>query len=309
MTDTGAEPAPATDADTADATDHGAHAPLTADPALGPLPRRSRAGRNLPAALAVGVGLGLVVIGSLFVVRTAFVAVCAVAIVTAVWELAGALAVRGVRVPLVPVVLGAVGMLAAAWYGGAGALLVALATTVLAALLWRQADRRPGFAQDVGAGVLTAVYVPFLAGFAILLLRPDDGAWRVLVFVLVVVCSDVGGYAVGVLAGRHPMAPTVSPKKSWEGAGGSLLACVVGAALAVHLALGGSWWAGAVLGVAGVLSATLGDLGESMVKRDLGIKDMGTLLPGHGGVMDRLDSLLPTAPVVWLLLTLLVPPG
>jgi phosphatidate cytidylyltransferase len=139
-----------------------------------------------------------------------------------------------------------------------------------------------------------------------LLLQPDDGQWRVLTCILVVAASDTGGYVAGVLAGRHPMAPTVSPKKSWEGFVGSVVACLVVGVLAVVLTLNGDWRAGAILGAAAVVTATLGDLGESMIKRDLGRKDMSTLLPGHGGIMDRLDSLLPTVPVAWLILTALV---
>jgi phosphatidate cytidylyltransferase len=125
-------------------------------------------------------------------------------------------------------------------------------------------------------------------------------------FFVVVVASDVGGYVAGVLFGKHPMAPTISPKKSWEGFTGSALACIGAGIAAVVFLLDGEWWAGAIVGAVAVLTATVGDLGESMIKRDLGIKDMSNLLPGHGGLMDRLDSLLATAPVVWLLLHLLV---
>jgi phosphatidate cytidylyltransferase len=123
------------------------------------------------------------------------------------------------------------------------------------------------------------------------------------------VASDVGGYVVGATFGRHPMAPTVSPKKSWEGFCGSLLFCMVTGAFAVQYGLHGPWWAGVAVGAAAAVSATLGDLGESLLKRDLGVKDMGRLLPGHGGIMDRMDSLLPTAPVVYVLLAILIPMG
>jgi phosphatidate cytidylyltransferase len=148
--------------------------------------------------------------------------------------------------------------------------------------------------------------VPFLAGFAALLAQGPDGPRRVLVFIFTVVCSDVGGYAAGVLLGKHPMAPSVSPKKSWEGFGGSLTACALAGAVFFGTLLHASPLLGVVYGLAVVASATLGDLGESMVKRDIGIKDMSELLPGHGGLMDRLDSLLPTAPVAWLLLSAFV---
>ncbi len=137
-----------------------------------------------------------------------------------------------------------------------------------------------------------------------LLAHPDNGAQRVLLFLIVVVCSDTGGYAAGVLAGRHPMAPTISPKKSWEGFGGSVVVAATGGALAMWLLLHHSWWQGAVIGVVIALVATTGDLIESLIKRDLGVKDMGTLVPGHGGVMDRLDSLLPSAVATWILLSL-----
>jgi phosphatidate cytidylyltransferase len=181
-----------------------------------------------------------------------------------------------------------------------------LALTAVAILVWRLADGAEGYLRDVTAGILAVVYVPFLAGFAALLTAEDRGAQRVLMFLILVVCNDTGGYAAGVLAGRHPLAPKISPKKSWEGLIGSVIAAGVGGALCMSQMLHGQYWQGAVIGLAVVVSATLGDLCESMIKRDLGIKDMGNLLPGHGGVMDRLDSLLPTAPVVYLLLSLFV---
>jgi phosphatidate cytidylyltransferase len=149
--------------------------------------------------------------------------------------------------------------------------------------------------------------VPLLGGFAVLLLVPGDGAARVLAFIATVVASDVGGYAAGVLVGKHPMAPSISPKKSWEGFAGSVTACMIVATPILALALDGPWWGGLVFGPAMALSATIGDLGESLIKRDLGIKDMGHLLPGHGGLMDRLDSLLPSAAMAFLLLSVLAP--
>ena len=149
--------------------------------------------------------------------------------------------------------------------------------------------------------------MPLLAGFAALLLAPDDGAGRVIAFIVTVVCSDVGGFAAGVLFGKHPMAPSISPKKSWEGMAGSLSACMLAGVLLIGLMLGGPWWAGLIFGAAIAVSATVGDLGESLIKRDLGIKDMGDLLPGHGGLMDRMDSLLPSAAIAYLLLAVFVP--
>jgi phosphatidate cytidylyltransferase len=178
---------------------------------------------------------------------------------------------------------------------------------VLAVVLWRLAGGPVRYLRDAAAGALVTVYVPLLAGFAVLLLVPDDGVARVLVFIAAVVCSDVGGYAAGVLFGKHPMAPSISPKKSWEGMGGSIAACVLLGVLVFTFAFHVPWWTGAIFGVALAATATIGDLGESLIKRDLGIKDMGHLLPGHGGIMDRLDSLLPSAAVAYLLLALFVP--
>jgi phosphatidate cytidylyltransferase len=274
---------------------------------VAPPGRQSRAGRNLPVAIAVGLGLGAVIIVSLFVRKVAFVGVVAVAAVMALRELSNAFQERGIRFPLVPVTVGGLGMLASAYFRGEGALAATLAVTAVATLVWRMADGSEGFLRDASAGVFAAVYVPFLAGFAALLTAADHGAQRVLIFLILVVCNDTGGYAAGVLFGRHPMAPSISPKKSWEGLAGSLLAAGAAGAITLVTMLHGKAWQGVVLGVAVVATATLGDLCESMIKRDLGVKDMGNLLPGHGGLMDRLDSLLPTAPVVWLLLSLFVP--
>ncbi|GAB7190595.1 hypothetical protein NUM3379_13010 [Kineococcus sp. NUM-3379] len=278
-------------------------------------PRRSRAGRNLPVASGVGIGLIALVVVSLVVRKEAFVVLATVAVVLAVREMALAFRRQHLDVPVLPLAAGAVAMVPAAYLAGPEALFVSYALTAGALLLWRLGGHRmPGTGlervlpvKDVAAGVFIATYAPFLAGFAMLMLAEPDGPWRILVFVLMVVASDVGGFVAGVLFGRHPMAPSVSPKKSWEGMGGSLVLGALTGAVAVPLALHGPWWAGALLGVGAVLSATIGDLSESLLKRDLGIKDMSNLIPEHGGVMDRLDSLLPTAPVIYLVLHAAVP--
>jgi phosphatidate cytidylyltransferase len=272
-----------------------------------PPERRTRAGRNLTAAIAVGLGLGAVVLISLYVWKAAFLGVIALAVLLALWELSNALRADRVRVAVVPIAVGGLAILVAAYAGGSEPMMVALALTVLATMVWRLPENPAGYVRDVTSGIFVTLYVPFLAGFAALMLRDDDGADRVVVFILLTVFSDVGGYAAGVLFGKHPMAPRVSPKKSWEGFAGSALFCAGGGALIMPLLLEGTAAAGAAIGLAVMLTATLGDLGESMIKRDLGIKDMGSLLPGHGGIMDRLDSLLPAAPVTFLLLTWLVP--
>ena len=270
-----------------------------------------RAGRNLPAAIGVGLALGTLITVPLYSpYRWVFIGVLVAAVALGTWEIIQALRTLGAMPPLPPLMLGGVAMVVLAYRSGAGALFIALVLTVLASLVWRLADPAEGFLRDVAAATFTAAYVPFLAGFAALLTVPDDGPRRVTAFIAVVVCSDVGGYAAGVLFGKHPMAPTVSPKKSWEGFAGSLTACALAGAIFFWTLFDANPLLGVVYGLAVVCVATLGDLGESMVKRDIGIKDMGTLLPGHGGIMDRLDSLLPTAPIAWLLLAAFVPyPG
>jgi len=285
-----------------------AHPPqAVSTPEIAAPPRKSRSGRNLPAAIGVGVGLAVLVIGTLALYRPSFVVLLTVAVFVGVYEMATAVGTVEARPPLVPLLAGVLAMEAAAWFRGPEGLVGALLLTVLGLTVWRLADGATGYLRDVAAGNLVALYIPFLAGFATLMAHADDGAARIVLFILTVVCSDTGGYAVGVLFGKHPMAPTVSPKKSWEGFAGSLLAGSAEGVLMMVFCFHQQWWQGALFGVAIVATATLGDLGESMIKRDLGLKDMGKLLPGHGGIMDRLDSLLPCAPVAYLLLAAFLP--
>jgi phosphatidate cytidylyltransferase len=272
-----------------------------------PTGRAGRAGRNLPAAIGVGLGLGALVLASLFVWRPAFLGVVVVAIAVATWEMARAVRPGGARPPLPPLIVGGALTSVLVWFGGAETLTLGLLATAIAAMIWRMADGPSGYQRDIAAAVLIAVYVPFLGGFAVLLARSGDGSFRVLCTLAAVVLSDTGGYIAGVFFGRHPMAPTVSPKKSWEGLVGSLLASAVGGAFLLYYLLHTAWWHGVVFGLAVSAAATLGDLAESMLKRDLGIKDMSTLLPGHGGLMDRLDSILFALPTAYAVLALLAP--
>ena len=274
----------------------------------GPVAPPSRAGRNLPAAITVGVVLGALIIGCLFWRKELFLVLATSALAIGVWEIVVAMRAKGVTVPLIPAVLGCVAQLVVAYLAGAEALAVTFLLAVALIVMWRGSEPVPGAAQDLTHGVLVTAYPALLGGFAMLMLAAPDGAWRTFTFVAVTVASDIGGYAVGVLAGRHPMAPSISPKKSWEGFAGSVAFCMLVGVVCVTLTpLQGPWWAGLVLGALLAPAATLGDLAESALKRDLGIKDMSSFLPGHGGMMDRLDSLVVAAPVSWLVLTVLVP--
>ncbi|MCK1798851.1 phosphatidate cytidylyltransferase [Streptomyces sp. XM4193] len=282
-----------------------------ARPPAGEPAGKKRAGRDLRAAIGVGVGLGVVIVASLFLVKDIFVGVVVAAVVVGLWELTSRLEERrGIRAPLVPLAVGGAAMVTAGYVRGAEGAWVVMALTVLALLAWRMAEAPEGFLKDVSAGVFAAFYVPFLATFVALMLAADDGPWRVMTFLVLTIVSDTGAYAVGWRFGKRKLAPRISPGKTREGLLGAVTFAMVAGALCMHFAIDdGKWWQGLLLGFAVAASATLGDLGESMIKRDLGIKDMGTLLPGHGGIMDRLDSLLPTAPVVWLLLVIFVGSG
>jgi phosphatidate cytidylyltransferase len=269
-----------------------------------------RAGRNLPVAIGVGAVLGGLVVLTLLTVKATFLIYVGIALAIALSELATALATRDINIPVIPVAVGGAAVLTCTYWLNARDALAALALTVIAIFAWRLPGGAAGYVKDTTAGVFALIYIPFLASFVAAMLAPADGPRRVLTFVILTVCSDIGGYFAGITlgrGGRHLMAPAISPKKTWEGFAGSVVACLAGGALCLPLLLHGHAWQGVLTGAAAVLAAIGGDLVESMIKRDLDIKDMGTLLPGHGGVLERLDSLLAVAPVVWLLLFVFVP--
>ena len=268
---------------------------------------KGRTGRNLPAAIGVAVVLGGLVVLTLLTVKATFLAYMGIALGIALAELTSALAKRDINIPAIPVAAGGAAMITCAYWLGSRYALAATGLTVVAIVAWRLTGGASGYVKDTTAGVFAAAYLPFLGSFVAAMLVPADGPRRVLTFIILTICSDIGGYFAGITVGRHPMAPVISPKKTWEGFAGSAVACLVAGWLCVTLLLHGHWWQGLLTGAAVVLAATVGDLVESMIKRDLDIKDMGTLLPGHGGVLERLDSLLLAAPVVWLLLYLFIP--
>lgn len=285
----------------------GYHTGVGEDPGQGVVVTKRSAGRNMPMAVGVGLGLGVVILASLYIYRQVFVGVMVVFLAIAAWEVIRAFAAHGIQVPVPPVAIGGVVILISADIWGPAGLIASLALTALAVMVWRMPAGTHGYVRDTAAGVFVTAYVPFLAGFAVLLVSPKDGADRIVTFIIVTICSDIGGFFAGSFLGKHKLAPAISPKKTWEGLAGSALACMIGGGLVLPWLLHGEWWQGVIVGAAAVCTATFGDLIESMIKRDLGIKDMGTLLPGHGGVMDRLDSLLATVPVVWLLFQAFVP--
>jgi phosphatidate cytidylyltransferase len=268
---------------------------------------KGRTGRNLPAAIGVGVVLGGLVVLTLLTVKATFLAYMGIALGIALAELTSALAKRDINIPAIPVAAGGAAMITCAYWLGPRYALAATGLTVVAIVAWRLTGGASGYVKDTTAGVFAAAYLPFLGSFVAAMLVPADGPRRVLTFIILTICSDIGGYVAGITVGRHPMAPVISPKKTWEGFAGSAVACLVAGWLCVTLLLHGHWWQGLLTGAAVVLAATVGDLVESMIKRDLDIKDMGTVLPGHGGILERLDSLLIAAPVVWLLLYLFIP--
>jgi len=264
-------------------------------------------GRNLPVAIAVGLALGGLVLVTLLTVKVTFLVFVALIVAVALWELTRALAAEQIKIPVIPVGIGGAAMLALAYWRGSGPALAVLAVTFIAVLAWRLLGGADGYVRDTTAGIFALIYLPTLAAFVALMLAQPDGAHRALVFVILAVCSDSGGYFAGIMFGRHPMAPAISPKKTWEGLAGSALLCFAAGALGMAFLLHAAVWKGFVLGSAALAAATLGDLVESMIKRDLNTKDMSSILPGHGGILDRIDGLLVVAPVAWIVLTLLLP--
>lgn len=277
------------------------------------------AGRNLPQATAVGLAMLFAVLGGLLFLPLGFVAITTTFAVFGVWEIFRALEANGTRLPIVPVMVGTVAMPFSAYFGGLESLLFAMLASSVAVLLWRSIESATGSARSIFAGVFTLAWVPFLISFAALPLHVaggvtpiglwpggtvPEGAWQVAILLLLVVSNDTFGYLVGASLGKHPMAPKISPKKTWEGFAGSIAGAMLIGILACIFVLGKPWWVGVILAVGMVASATAGDLAESMVKRELGIKDMSSILPGHGGVMDRLDSIVFASPVAFLLFVL-----
>jgi phosphatidate cytidylyltransferase len=282
-----------------------------------PAPARKGPGRNLPAAIGVGVGLAAYVVVTLLWWNWGFVLMVAAMLWRGAVEVARAMRRIGMNPAIIPISVGTVliviGSYAAAqsdhlFVLTSDVLVIAiLGLTVLASLVWRMPKGPDGYVKDAAASLFIIGYLPLMGAFVSLIMAAPDGPARMVLFILCIVASDTGGYVAGVLFGRRPLAPRISPKKTWEGFAGSIvLAGIVGALLA-QFVLGVPFWRGIAIGVTLVFAGTVGDLVESLIKRDVGVKDMSHVLPGHGGVMDRLDSLLMGAPVAWIMMLLLIP--
>jgi phosphatidate cytidylyltransferase len=282
-------------------------APLDPADAGAGMPRRepgARAGRNLPLAIGTALALAGVLIATLVLSRPAFVAFLLGIVTLALLELLTVLRARATR-PARPVVLAMGGLLVVgAYLEGPSALSFGLLATILAGFAWYLVDpARSEVTRNVAATVFAVVYVPFMAAHLSLVVgRADHYVGALIGYAALVVIYDTAAYATGATLGRRPIAPQVSPNKSWEGAIGASVACLAAGAFLLPLWEPWTLASGLVLAAATCVVAPLGDLSESMLKRDLAVKDMGSILPGHGGMLDRVDALLFMAPVLYYVL-------
>ena len=263
-----------------------------------------RAGRKLGPSILVSLSLVAIVWASLAFQPIFFAALVTLAVCLGIREISRAFAQVETKISNNALIAVAIGLTVATWVDGVEGLAVATAVALPLLLINLLRGGPEGFVRSATATTLALIYLPFLAGFLILLGHDEKGLERVMTFVILVGCNDTFGYFVGVLIGKHPMAPKISPKKSWEGLIGSIVFTTLGGSLMFHYVLDIHWHIGALVGLLIVFTATSGDLIESAMKRDLHLKDMGSLLPGHGGILDRLDSVLLSAPALWLTLEL-----
>lgn len=264
----------------------------------------AKAGRKLLPSILVSLTLIALVWLTLAYARVLFALLVAIAVALGIREIARAFAAAGTHISTRSLIVATGGLTYAVWSAGVEGLAISTAIALPVLLISRLRKGPQDFVKSATATTLALIYLPFLAGFLILLARPDDGLARVMTFVVLVGCNDTFGYLVGVLFGKHPLVPKISPKKSWEGLVGSIIFTSIGGALSFYYILDLQWWIGALVALMIVFTATSGDLIESAMKRDLSLKDMGSLLPGHGGMLDRLDSVLLSAPALYFALEL-----
>jgi len=264
-----------------------------------------RAGRKLLPSIAVGLFLLAIIFSTMAYIPVLFAVFVGIAVLIALHELTTAFKAREIQINYLQLSLATTLILASSWVGGLPGLAVSVAIALIANLFLVLLRGTEGFIKNATASAFALLYPGFVAGFIFLLARSGEGFSYIATLVILVGCNDTFAYVFGVLIGKHPLAPKISPKKTWEGFVGGLIFTSIGSALAFYYLLDHHPAIGALAGFAGVLAATVGDLVESAIKRDLSIKDMGTLLPGHGGMLDRLDSALITAPVMWCCIELL----
>lgn len=274
----------------------------------------ARAGRNLILAIIIGVALGGTLLLSLIFYSEIFATLACIIVGSACFELAAAVRKAGYRVDPIPLVAAGVLMTGVSFFLTPGWRWAIFGIIVGVVMLWRLIasiwEPRKPFRErlnDVAISAFILAYVPFLASFSVMLAAREGGQWWVLAFIILVVVVDTSAYAAGLSFGKHPMAPKISPKKTWEGFAGAAVGAVIAGILLALFMLDVPWWVGVIFGLVLLFSATMGDLGESLIKRDLGIKDMSSWLPGHGGFLDRLDSLLPSAPIALAMFILFAP--
>lgn len=262
---------------------------------------KQRTGRDLIVATLIGLAIGAVLIASLIFLKWAFVLFALGAAMLGIFEFGRALKGAGRKVDLIPQLVIGAGLVLSGltglwlhWVAAFVAVALVIVWRVMAQMFAKDGRTYSAVLGDVLIAGFIQLYVPFLASLCLVLLRQEGGEWWVLAFIIMAVASDTGAYAAGLSFGKHPMAPRISPKKTWEGFAGAALAALIAGVLLSLFMLGLPWWTGLVIGAVILGTATAGDLGESMIKRDLGIKDMSSWLPGHGGVLDRLDSILPS---------------
>lgn len=263
-----------------------------------------RAGRKLIPSILVSLIILSAVFGLLHIHPILFAILIWVAVILAMRELTQAYRSGGIDLPDLPLQLAASAILIATWFGNLTGLAVATGLVIPNLMVYLLILKATDYVKRSTAAVFATFYIPFLAGFILLLAHRSDAESRILTLVVLVSCNDTFAYISGVLFGKHSLAPHISPKKTWEGLIGSVVATTIGASLIFHFSLHRNWWLGALIGLMAVVTASAGDLIESAVKRDLSIKDMGAMLPGHGGILDRIDSVLFTAPAVWFVLEL-----
>jgi phosphatidate cytidylyltransferase len=278
---------------------------------VGAEPERRSTGRDVPMAFLTGLILAALALGAIAIGPGPFAILAGVVVLFAQGEFYFALQKRHFQ-PATALGLVSGGLvLGAAYYRGEGAMLAMMALSTFAAFLWYMtvpAQHRRNVAANVALTILGVAYIPMLAGYALTVLRLEDGSSLALAIIGLTIAYDISAFGVGYFWGSRPLAPNVSPKKSWEGAIGATLVVVAVAvgvvANSVDLLEPVSRAAGLAVVVA--IFAPLGDLAESLIKRDLGIKDMGSILPGHGGVLDRIDSVLFVAPAAFMFLRLIL---